>query len=213
MPRGSSALPPLHCWPTQSDNACAGQVSPRGPGSGDSDKSHDVYTQKDTWDCSATGSASDCHVCFGDEIILEVFSCLVAKDGEAGSALNGAEKKELHIVPAIVEPHNKKGKVIQIAAQLRSPRICFSIFHLPTCTKGHLCTCALHLFILVSWAEPIQLFKGMQMVTAAHNAGIQRHFVMTGSLGPLSVCCRDYCNISGLQYPHLSPPGGLTARS
>lgn len=116
------------------------------------------------------------------------------------------KKKRATHSPAIVEPHNKKGKVIQIAAQLRSPRICFSIFHLPTCTKSHLCTCALRLFILVSWAGPIQLFRGMQMVTAAHNAAVQRHLVMTGSLGPLSVCCRDYCNISGLQYPHLSPP-------
>lgn len=50
--------------------------------------------------------------------------------------------------------------------------------------------------------------KACKWMTAAHNAGIQIHFMMTGSLGPLFlhsfVCQRDYCNISGLQYPHLS---------
>ena len=90
-----------------------GKCHPGGPGGGDSEKSHDVYTQKDTWDCSATGSASDCHVCFGEEIILGVFSCLVAKDGEAGGVLNGAGKKkkrELHIVPPLLSHTTRKGK-------------------------------------------------------------------------------------------------------
>lgn len=53
--------------------------------------------------------------------------------------------------------------------------------------------------------NPFKLFKGMQM-----DDGSTSKFPpwWTGSLGLLflhsSVCQRDYCNISGLQYPHLS---------
>lgn len=75
------------------------------------------------------------------------------KMGKPCSMLNGAGKKKekLFVDPprswiAIVKAHNKRGKVIQIAAQLCSPGICFSILHLPMCTKGHLCTCALNIF-------------------------------------------------------------------
>lgn len=133
----------------------------------------------------------------------------------------GQEKKkpklfvERHVLPprswiAIVKAHNKRGKVIQIAAQLCSPGICFSILHLPMCTKGHLCTCALNIFFFYRFPGPypFSFSKACKWMTAAHNAGIQIHFMMTGSLGPLFlrsfVCQRDYCNISGLQYPHLS---------
>lgn len=147
-------------------------------------KSHDVYIQKThgfQWEeVSLTGTES-CQFYLGDEIILDPFQVLLKSLTPSVSPLKiekpavcwmGQKKLfvEQHVLPprswiAIVETHNKKGKLIQIAAQLCGPGICFSILHLPMRTKDQLCTWALNFFffLLVSWAGPIQLFKGMQM--------------------------------------------------
>lgn len=121
---------------------------------------------------------------------------------------------EQHVLPpiswiAIVKTHNKKGKLIQIGAQLCSPGICFSILHLPIWTKGHLCTWALNnFFYWFPGPSPFNFSKACKWMSAAHNAGIQTHSMLTGSLAPLLLHSfasqRDYCNISELQYPHVS---------
>lgn len=119
---------------------------------------------------------------------------------------------EQHVLPpiswiAIVKTHNKKGKLIQIGAQLCSPGICFSILHLPMWTKGHLCTWALNNFFTG--------FLGRLHSTFQRHANGWRQDIMPGSkltpcgsLAPLFLHSfasqRDYCNISELQYPHVS---------
>lgn len=100
---------------------------------------------------------------------------------------------------AFVKTHNKKGKLIQIAAQLCGPVFCFSILHLPKCTKGHLCTWTPNHFYRFPVPYPLIFSKECKWVTPEHTVGIGTDFTIVGPLGKMY-----YCNISKLHYTQLS---------
>lgn len=64
---------------------------------------------------------------------------------------------------AFVKEHNKKGKVIQIAAQFAAQEFAFPFYIFRRGQRLIFVPEPSNIFLLVSWAGPIQLFKGMQI--------------------------------------------------
>lgn len=149
----------------------------------------------------------------GDEIIRGSISSslyrptnsVTAEDEEACCVLNGTVCTPTQILNRHCYDTTRKGKSFKWPLSCAAQEFAFPFYTFRRTQRA--------IFVPAPWywfpgPYPFSFSKACKWMTAAHNAGIQIHFMMTGSLGPLFlhsfVCQRDYCNISGLQYPHLS---------
>lgn len=172
--------------------------------------------------------AESCQFYFWDEIILRAFEILFKSQRQLfqcqchywgwRSFVNGTEKSmfvESHThshtnpdSPLLRRTTRKGNPFKQQPLSCAAQEFVFPFYTFRSAQRAIFVPGPWMIFYWFPGPYPFSFSKPCKWTAVVHNAGIQIHFMMTGSLGlvPLHgfVPQTDYCNISKLQYPHPS---------